>query len=203
MTRKPQSDIRVVEASCHLSTTQRCKHWAAHNHLQCRMSSRKMWIQFAVGYLFLSLWLDWTRFEPKYSARYTDQRWSRGHKARGQDQGQGHKKIRGQGQGQPFRGQNLSRPRTGMLEAKDRGHSRKRSPKKKVFKNIFQAISNSWAYPKVLIKEGLNHKSHEMTSPKFFQRKFLRDKDIVGWKIWNRCCLFARNQDFAKEEGLN
>ena len=33
------------------------------------------------------------------------QRWSRGHKARGQ--GQGHKKIRGQGQGQLFRGQNL------------------------------------------------------------------------------------------------
>ena len=43
-----------------------------------------------------------------------NQRWSRGHKARGQ--GQGHKKI--QGQGQPFRGQTLSRPRTGMLEAK-------------------------------------------------------------------------------------
>ena len=30
------------------------------------------------------------------------------------------KKIRGQGQ--PFRGQTLSRPRTGMLEAKDQGH---------------------------------------------------------------------------------
>ena len=28
------------------------------------------------------------------------------------------KKIRGQGQGQPFRGQTLSRPRTRMLEAK-------------------------------------------------------------------------------------
>ena len=28
------------------------------------------------------------------------------------------KKIRGQGQGQPFRGQTLSRPRTGMLGAK-------------------------------------------------------------------------------------
>ena len=28
------------------------------------------------------------------------------------------KKIRGQGQGQPFRGQTLSSPRTGMLEAK-------------------------------------------------------------------------------------
>ena len=45
------------------------------------------------------------------------------------------KKIRGQGQGQgqPFRGQNLSRPRTGMFEAKakDRGHRRKCSPKKK------------------------------------------------------------------------
>ena len=51
------------------------------------------------------------------------------------------KKIRGQGQ--PFRGQTLSRPRTGMLEAKDQGHSRKCSPKKKVLKKLFQAISNS------------------------------------------------------------
>ena len=99
------------------------------------------------------------------------QRWSRGHKARGQ--GQGHKKIRAHGQGQPFQGQNLSRPRTGMLEAKamDRGHRRKfSSKKKKVFKNIFQAISYSLAYPEFLIKEGLNHKSHDMTSSKFFQR---------------------------------
>ena len=41
------------------------------------------------------------------------------------------KKIRGQGQ--PFRGQTLSRPRTGMLEAKakDQEHRRKRSQKKK------------------------------------------------------------------------
>ena len=67
------------------------------------------------------------------------------------------KKIRGQGQGQPFRGQNLSRPRTGMLEAKakDQGHRRKCSPKKKkkkkeVFKNFFQAISNLLAYPEFL-----------------------------------------------------
>ena len=62
-------------------------------------------------------------------------RWIRGHRARGQ----GDKKIRGQGQGQPFRGQTLSRPRTGMLEAKakDQGHKRKCSPKKKVFKNFF------------------------------------------------------------------
>ena len=83
------------------------------------------------------------------------------------------KKIRGQGQGQPFRGQNLSRPRTGTLEAKakDRGHRRKRSPKKKKsFQKYFHSISNSLAYPKFLIKEGLNHKSHDMTSSKFFQR---------------------------------
>ena len=55
------------------------------------------------------------------------QRWSREHKAQGQ--GQGHKKI--------------SRPwlRTDLLEAKDRGHRRKCSPKKKVFKKIFKAIS--------------------------------------------------------------
>ena len=43
------------------------------------------------------------------------------------------KKIRGPGQGRPFRGQTLSRPRTGMLEAKakDQGHKRKCSPKAK------------------------------------------------------------------------
>ena len=52
------------------------------------------------------------------------------------------KKIRGQGQRQPFRGQTLSRPRTGILEAKDQGHKRKCSPKKKVFKIFFQVISN-------------------------------------------------------------
>ena len=60
------------------------------------------------------------------------------------------KKIRGQGQGQPFRGQTLSRPRTGILEAKakDQGHKRKcspkiffkRSPQKNVFQKIFQAL---------------------------------------------------------------
>ena len=66
------------------------------------------------------------------------------------------KKIRGQGQGQPFRGQTLSRPRTGMLEAKDQGHKAqvlskkkkkrssqkffKRSPRKNVFQKIFQPL---------------------------------------------------------------
>ena len=61
------------------------------------------------------------------------------------------KKIRGQGQS--FRGQALSRPRTGMLEAKDQGHKCKCSPKKKkkkkkVFTKIFQAISTTKPFPK-------------------------------------------------------
>ena len=71
------------------------------------------------------------------------------------------KKIRGQGQGQPFRGQTLSRPRTEMLEAKDQGHKRKKEvltkifqaiskkkKKKKVFTKIFQAISTKKHFPK-------------------------------------------------------
>ena len=59
------------------------------------------------------------------------------------------KKMRGQGQ--PFQGQTLSRPRTGMLEAKakDQGHKRKCSPKKKkVFTKIFQANSTKTRFPK-------------------------------------------------------
>ena len=49
------------------------------------------------------------------------------------------KKFRGQGQGQPFRGLTHSRPRTGMLEAKakDQGHKRKCSPKKKGLRKNF------------------------------------------------------------------
>ena len=72
----------------------------------------------------------------------TLQRWSRGHKARGQ----GHKKIRGQGQGQ-----NLSRPRTGMLEAKakDQGHRRKRSPKKKGLQNFFSGDLQFIGVPRI------------------------------------------------------
>ena len=75
------------------------------------------------------------------------------------------KKIRGQGQGQPFRGQTLSRPRTGMLEAKakDQGHKAqvlsKKKKKKKVFTKIFQAIS----------------KKKKRSSQKFFKRSPLKN----------------------------
>ena len=77
------------------------------------------------------------------------------------------KKIRDQGQGQPFRGQTLSRPRTGMLEAKakDQGHKRKcsqkkrssqkffrRFQKKKSSQKFFQAISTKKRFPKNFFK---------------------------------------------------
>ena len=54
--------------------------------------------------------------------------------------GHEHNKIRGQGQGQPFRGQTLSRPKTEMREAKakDQGHRRKCSQKKKSSKILFR-----------------------------------------------------------------
>ena len=85
------------------------------------------------------------------------------------------KKNRGQGQGQPFRGQTLSRPRTGMLEAKDtsasalqnhkkflgdlqkkkkKRSSQKffyRSPQKNVFQKFFQALHKILAIQKIVL----------------------------------------------------
>ena len=52
------------------------------------------------------------------------------------------KKIRGQGQGQPFRGQTLSRPRTEMLEAKDQGHKAQVLSKKKKKKGLHKNFSS-------------------------------------------------------------
>ena len=77
------------------------------------------------------------------------------------------KKSRGQGQGQPFRG----------LTTRGRGQGPRTQPQmfpknknKKVFKKVYQVISDSLTYPEFLIGGGLNHKSHEMTSSKFFQK---------------------------------
>ena len=90
------------------------------------------------------------------------------------------KKIRGQGQGQPFRGHTLSRPRTGMLEAKPRTKDTsasalqkkkglhknfsgdlqkkrssqkffKRSPLKNVFQTIFQALHKILTFQKIVL----------------------------------------------------
>ena len=82
-----------------------------------------------------------------------------------------------------FRGQTLSRPRTGMLEAKDQGHSRKCSPKKKGLQKSFSDNHQFIGVARIFEWGGLNHKSHAMTSSKI--------------------CVLALNLDFATIEGLN
>ena len=79
------------------------------------------------------------------------------------------KKIRGQGEGQPFQGQTISRPRTAMLETKDQGHSRKCSLKKRSSKKFCRrspiigvARIFDWGRPKP--------QSKAITSSKFFHR---------------------------------
>ena len=54
------------------------------------------------------------------------------------------KKIRGQGQRQPFRGKTLSRPRTGMLEAKDQEHECSQKKKKKVQCTLYLPYNKQW-----------------------------------------------------------
>ena len=105
------------------------------------------------------------RARAKSQLRAFWQRWSRGHKARGQ--GQGHKKN-------PRPRPSTVFPRTDPLEAKDRnarGQSQgprtqaqvfskkkvfkiffRRSTKKKVFKNFFQAFSNKKRLLKFLLR---------------------------------------------------
>ena len=72
-----------------------------------------------------------------------------------------------------------------MLKAKDQGHSRKCSPppKKKGHQNFFSGDLQFIGVARIFDWEGLNHKSHAMTSSKI--------------------CLLALNQDFAEGEGLN
>ena len=60
-------------------------------------------------------------------------------------------------------GQDCSRPRT-----EDTGASV--LLKKRTSKIFFRGSPIHWRTQKFLIKEGLNHKSHDMTSSKFFQR---------------------------------
>ena len=71
-----------------------------------------------------------------------------------------------------------------MLEAKDQGHNRKCSPKKK--EGLQKSFSGNLQFigvARIIDWGSLNHKSHAMTSSKI--------------------CLLALNQDFAKREGLN
>ena len=81
------------------------------------------------------------------------QRWSRGDKARGQGQSQGHKKN-------PRPRPRTAFPRTDTLEAKDRNargqgprtQAQVLSKKKKIFTEIFQAISKNKKQKKVFTK---------------------------------------------------
>ena len=83
------------------------------------------------------------------------------------------KKIRGQrqGQGQPFRGQTLSRPRTKDTSA--RALQKKKvftkifqaiSKKKKVFIKIFQAFSTKQCFPKIFSSVPLNFNNSKNTA---------------------------------------
>ena len=77
------------------------------------------------------------------------------------------KKIRGQGQGQPFRGQTLSRPRAGMLEFQGQGtrtQAQVLSKKKKVFTKIFQAISTKKRFPKNFSSASQNFNNSKNTA---------------------------------------
>ena len=105
------------------------------------------------------------------------------------------KKIRGQGR--PFQGQTLSRPRTGMLEAKDQGHKRKCSPKKN--KRSSQKFFRR--FPKKKKKKGL-HKNfssdlHKISFPKNFStasQNFNNSK--------NSAVLEPRTGQFSRTWGL-
>ena len=91
------------------------------------------------------------------------------------------KKIRGQGQVQPFRGQTLSRPRTGMLEAKakDQGHKRKCSPKKK--KGLHKNFSGDLKKKKRSSQKYLKRSPRKNVFQKIFQalHKILTIQNIV------------------------
>ena len=130
---------------------------------------------------------------PCYSHRMhihtKQQRWNRGHTTRDQ----GHKMSEAKAK-DSFSEDRLSR---------GQGHRRKCSPKKKdLQKKFFRQSSihrrsqNFWfggPKPQITCNDVIKN---------FRKRIFLWDKDIVGWKIWNRC-LLALNQDFAKRECLN
>ena len=117
-------------------------------------------------------------------------------------------KIRGQGQGQPFRRQTLSRPRTGMLEAKakDQGHKRKcspkkrssqkffkRSPQKDVFQKIFQALPKILTIQKIVLSSSrgqANSRGLEASRPRLRTSKSVLE-DVLEAKDVLKDSIFA------------
>ena len=86
------------------------------------------------------------------------------------------KKIRGQGQ--PFRGQAPSRPRTGMLEAKtkEQGHKRNCSPKKSLYKNFSGDLQKKKKkfFRRSHKKKGLHKNFSSDLHKKTFSKKFFK-----------------------------
>ena len=92
------------------------------------------------------------------------------------------KKIRGQGQGQPFRGQTLSRPRTGMLEAKakDQGHKAQVLSKKKKKKGLHKNFS------------GDLQKKKNRSSQKIFKRSPLKNVFQKIFQVLHKILTFQK-----------
>ena len=120
-------------------------------------SSKILLVQVRFGFIDLKL---------KFNCRY--QRWSRGHKARGQ--GQGHKKNP-----RPRPRPRTAFPRTEPLEAKDRyargqGQGPRTQPqvfsKKKGLQKSFPGNLQFKGVARMFDWGSLNHKSHAMTSSK-------------------------------------
>ena len=110
------------------------------------------------------------------------------------------KKIRGQGQ--PFRGQTLSRPRIGMLEAKakDQGHKRECSPKKKKKKRSSQKFFRR-SPKKKKKKKGL-HKYFQAISAKIrFPKNFSSASQNFN-NSKNTAVLEPRTGQFSRTWGL-
>ena len=165
----------VIQSCCNSM----CNFWRDWGGGQPAMASQTnantSWVS-AFRHFLLSAYHDWTPFvgfckypmETQYSTCTSIIVIIRGwvEDTRLEAKAKDRKKIRGQGQ--PFRGQTLSRPRTGMLEAKakDQGHSCKCSRKKKGLQKSFPGNLQFKGVARIFDWGGLNHKSHAMTSSK-------------------------------------
>ena len=114
------------------------------------------------------------------------QRWSRGHKARGQ--GQGHKKN-------PRPRPRTAFPRTDTLEAKDRnargqgqGHQRKCSPKSQKFFRRSQKKK----------KKGLHKNFSSGLQKKTFSKKFFK-RFTKFWQFKKYCCPRAEDRPIFED----
>ena len=105
--------------------------------------------------------------------------------------------IRGQGQGQPFRGQTLSRPRTKdtstsalQKKKKKKRSSQKffrRSPQKSVFQKIFQTLHKLLTIQKIVLSSSrrqANFRGLEASRPRPRTSKFVLEDSTSAKKIF-------------------